>query len=106
MTLFADGSILGNRQRQRSRCGRAEFTLHAGYLSNAGSIGDVSNDLEIDSNRSGVDTDARLHATATRAIYVTELPGSLLIGTIRSTGAGLIRLTLPDTAALTRFDTR
>ncbi len=100
--IFADGSILETGSDNAADINAQNITLIAGYLNNAGSIGDANNDLEVNTNRSGVDTNARLNATATRAIYLTELPGSLLIGTVRSTGVGLIRLTLPDTAGQTQ----
>ncbi|MBD2198648.1 MULTISPECIES: DUF4347 domain-containing protein [Calothrix] len=61
----------------------------------AGSIGEVTNDLEIDSAKP---TDGKLKATATNNIYITEIVSGLNINSVDA-AQGDVRLTVKETAA-------
>ncbi|MFK8111404.1 MAG: hypothetical protein AB8B91_04360, partial [Rubripirellula sp.] len=111
VSLTAQNSLIDANDDSLANVLGRSISLTAGLGDgNEGSIGSVSNDLDIDTGSTytvAADTTAspltaneRLSAIATGAIYLTETAAAVAVGTLESTLAGDVRLTLPDSGAV------
>ena len=88
-----NGSILdgGNDAAADVVANRIDLNASAG-------IGQVGNDLDINSSIAGFESGGRLYAQAVNDVYITETQNELVVLAAKSQ-TGLVRLTVPDTNA-------